>query len=134
MLLFTPVEKSIVRCCLVEIYVECKWPTQTKIAAAAGVSRTTVQKYLADRTSLVHTAISQISATHGGDLCKRCRDIVPQIALMICQQVKAGRPTSTLTQTEYNIVKLATEMGGFPLAMTNGAPPVNVNIAAQSSD
>jgi hypothetical protein len=129
----TPVEKSIVRSCLVEIYINCKWPTQTKSAEAAGVSRTTVQKYLSDKSNQVYAAISQISAAFGGDMCKRCRDIVPQIALMILHQVKAGRSTSSITPTEFNMLKLATEMGGIPLAMTNGAPPVNVNIAAQST-
>ncbi len=129
----TPVEKAIVRSCLVQIYIDCEWPKQTKVAADAGVSRTTVQKYLSDRSSQVHTAISQIAAAFGGDMCKRCRDIVPQIALMILRQIKGGRSTSSITPTEYNMLKLATEMGGIPLAMTSGAPPVNVNIAAQST-
>jgi hypothetical protein len=129
----SPVEQAIVRACLVEIYVECRWPTQTKVAAAAGVSRTTVQKYLADPASKVHMAITQISAAHGGQMCKRCRDIIPQIALMILHQVKGGRSTASITPTEFNMLKLATEMGGVPMAMTNGAPPVNVNIAADGS-
>jgi hypothetical protein len=129
----TPVEKAIVRQCLVEIYVNCRWPTQTSVAKAAGVSRTTVQKYLSDKSNLVHTAISQISAAHGGEMCKRCRDIIPQIAMVILWGIKAGRSTATLTPTEYNLLKLATEMGGIPLSMAAGAPPVNVNIAAQST-
>ena len=109
------------------------FPTQSKVASLAGLSRHAVANALGDRASEAWQAITEILASCREDLAVRGSIAIPQIAWLILSQFIPGegkltRATSTLTKVELEVLKAAAAMGG--VACLDGGPTVTVAAAA----
>lgn len=109
------------------------FPTQSKVAALAGLSRHAVANALADKSSAAWQAITEILASCREDLAVRGSIAIPQIAWLILSQFVPGegrlaRDTSTLTKVELEVLKAAAAMGG--VAGLDGGPTVTVAASA----
>ena len=109
------------------------FPTQSKVASLAGLSRHAVANALGDRASEAWQAITEILASCREDLAVRGSIAIPQIAWLILSQFVPGegkltRATSTLTKVELEVLKAAAAMGG--VACLDGGPTVTVAAAA----
>lgn len=105
------------------------FPSQSRIAATAGLSRHAVANALGDRASQAWQAITEILASCREDLAVRGSIAIPQIAWLILSQFVPGegklvRSTSTLTKVELDVLKAAAKMGG--VACLDGGPTVTV--------
>jgi hypothetical protein len=109
------------------------FPTQSKVAASAGLSRHAVANALGDKSSAAWQAITEVLASCREDLAVRGSIAIPQIAWLILSQFVPGegrlaRDTSTLTKVELEVLKAAAAMGG--VGGLDGGPTVTVAASA----
>ena len=127
------IEQRIVRAYIMALSDGGVFPTQSKVATQAGLSRHAVSNALGDRASAAWQAITEILASCREDLAVRGSVAIPQIAWLILSQFVPGegklvRETSSLTEVELEVLKLAAAMGG--VSCLDGGPTVTVSAAA----
>lgn len=123
------IEQRVVRAYVMALSDSGVFPTQSRVAALAGLSRHAVANALGDRSSQSWQAITEILASCREDLAVRGSIAIPQIAWLILSQFVPGegkltRATSTLTKVELEVLKAAAAMGG--VACLDGGPTVSV--------
>ena len=92
------------------------WPSQSKIAEASGLARSTVCEKLRDDPNIM-AAVTEIIALTRDDLACRATIAIPELAFIILRQFRPGegkmpRDTRTLTKVEYDVLCAASAMGG----------------------
>lgn len=131
--------QRIVRAYLVELDRCGDWPTQSRVAVVAGVSRSTVSAHLSDKSSAAWQAITDVLVASRDDLARRSTVAIPALATLIMRQFLPGegrlpRATNTLTRVEYDVLRLASAMGGCAVAADGGPASLQVNMAQQAPD
>jgi len=131
----TDIGQRVVRAYLVCLSEQGTFPTQSRIAERANLSRHAVQLQLGDKASPAWQAITELLASCREDLAARGSIAIPQIAWLILSQFMPGegrlpRQTSTLTRVELDVLKTAAAMGG--VRGIDGGPVLNIQAAAAS--
>ena len=131
----TEVGQRVVRSYLVCLSEQGTFPTQSRIAERAGLSRHAVSDQLGDKASPAWQAITELLASCREDLAARGSIAIPQIAWLILSQFVPGkgrlpRQTSTLTRVELDVLKTAAAMGG--VRGLDGGPVLQVQAAASA--
>ncbi len=131
----TDIGQRVVRAYLVCLSEQGTFPTQSRIAERAGLSRHAVQLQLGDKASPAWQAITELLASCREDLAARGSIAIPRIAWLILSQFMPGegrlpRQTSTLTRVELDVLKTAAAMGG--VRGLDGGPVLNIQAAASA--
>ena len=126
------VGQKIVRGYLIALNRSGDWPTQSRIAEAANLGRSTVCERLKADSSIM-SAITEIIVATRDDVARRTSVTIPQLAALIARQFFPGegklpRDTRTLTKQELEVLKLASIMAGVTFG---DGPTTNVTLGTR---
>lgn len=125
--------QRIVRGYLVALNESGDWPSQSKIASASGLGRSTVCEKLKSDVAIM-AAVTEIISMTRDDLARRTSIAIPALAALIIRQFLPGegklpRDTRTLTKTELDVLRLSSVMGG--VAIGSDGQPASLTIGTR---